>query len=192
MRDDVVLHVVHLDQDDPRKCTARRMEREGTVVLHSDLRRLPRRGILLDPSADLLLRPDDVRAINRGVSLIALDCSWKHLSSSFDDIGRRSPRLEGRTLPVLLAGNPISWGKPGRLSTVEALAASLFLMGRSDQAERVLSPFRWGSGFIELNAAPLAAYASARDRKELAELQWEFFDEPDDESANGGTVPNVS
>jgi pre-rRNA-processing protein TSR3 len=70
----------------------------------------------------------------------------------------------------------VSWGKPGRLSTAEALAASLYLIGYKEQAFRLLSPFPFGDQFMELNKEPLNAYIEARSRKELTELQWEFFD----------------
>ena len=84
--------------------------------------------------------------------------------------------LEPRSLPTLLASNPVSWGKSGRLSTAEALAASLYLMGRNEQAIRVLNPFPFGEQFMELNKEPLNAYIGALSREELTGLQWEFFD----------------
>ena len=79
-------------------------------------------------------------------------------------------------LPLLLAANPVNWGKPGKLTTVEALAASLYLMGRVEQCKELLSKFRWGERFLELNQEPLDAYADAKSSAELVSLQFEFFD----------------
>ena len=79
-------------------------------------------------------------------------------------------------LPLLLAANPVNWGKPGKLSTAEALATVLYLIGRAKQARQVLGAFRWGERFFELNKEPLEAYAAASSSSELVELQFEFFD----------------
>jgi pre-rRNA-processing protein TSR3 len=79
-------------------------------------------------------------------------------------------------LPLLLAANPVNWGKPGRLTTAEALATVLFLLGREEQARETLGAFRWGERFFELNKEPLEAYAAASSSAELVELQFEFFD----------------
>jgi len=79
-------------------------------------------------------------------------------------------------LPLLLAANPVNWGKPGRLTTAEALATVLYLVGEREQAEQVLGAFRWGQRFFELNREPLDAYALAKTSAELVELQFEFFD----------------
>jgi pre-rRNA-processing protein TSR3 len=91
----------------------------------------------------------------------------------------KNTRLEGRTLPCVLAANPVSWGKPGRLSTAEALALSLVLIGRWDQAKEIMKPFRFSDSFFNLNNEPLEAYSSAKTNAELAEIQWEFFDKPE-------------
>ena len=88
----------------------------------------------------------------------------------------RRTRLQPRMLPLLLAANPVNWGKPGKLSTVEALAASLYLMGRVEQCRELLSKFRWGERFLELNQEPLEAYAAATSSAEMVSLQFEFFD----------------
>ncbi len=173
----VPLHVVHLDQDDPRKCSARRMAKAGNAILHFDARRAPKRGFLLDPNCGVLMGPDDKITIDRGGSIVALDCSWKRVEESLDAISRHT-RLEGRTLPVLLAANPISWGKPGRLSTSEAFAASLYILGRKEQARAVLSSFPYSDQFFKLNMEPLEAYYDAKTNAELSEIQWEFFDRP--------------
>jgi pre-rRNA-processing protein TSR3 len=113
--------------------------------------------------------------IDLGGSMVALDCSWKKVEDSLLMLDRKT-KLESRALPILLASNPVSWGKPGRLSTAEALAASLYLMGRKEQSIRILDPFPFGKQFMELNKGPLNAYIGALSREELTELQWEFFD----------------
>ena len=180
MGEDVPLHIIHLDQDDPKKCTARKLGKRKLATLHFNTRRPPRRGYLLDPSAGIILGPDDIPLINKGASLVTLDCSWKRLDESLNQIRKISPRLDGRTLPLVLAANPVSWGQPGRLSTAEALAMCLVLMNHDDQAQRLLSPFSWGDQFFLLNEEPLLAYKNAHSREELIDLQWEFFDKPDD------------
>ncbi len=106
MKEDVPLHIIHLDQDDPKKCTARKLASRNLATLHFSTRRPPRRGYLLDPSAGIILGPDDLPLINRGAALVALDCSWKRLEESLNEISNLSPRLEGRTLPLVLAANP--------------------------------------------------------------------------------------
>ena len=176
--DPIPLHIIHLSQDDPRKCTARKLASRGLANIHENNRRPPRRGILLDPLAGVILGPADRAVIDAGASLVALDCSWKQIVQSLADIAARSPALAGRTLPVVLAGNPVSWGKPGRLSTVEALSVSLILLGRRDQGEDILRPFSIGEQYLTLNRKPLEAYEEATSNSELVELQWEFFDKP--------------
>ena len=176
---DVPLHIIHLDQDDPKKCTARKLASRDLARLHFDTRRPPRRGFLLDPSSGIILGPDDLPMIERGAALVALDCSWKQLDESISKIRKTSSRLEPRTLPLVLASNPVSWGKPGRLSTAEALAMCLILLNKGEQAERLLSPFSWGEQFFILNKEPIEAYRNAKSREELVSLQWEFFDKPE-------------
>jgi pre-rRNA-processing protein TSR3 len=84
---------------------------------------------------------------------------------------------------LLLAANPVNWGKPGKLTTVEALAAALYLMEHDRQATELLSKFRWGEQFINLNKEPLRAYREAKSSAELVSLQFEFFDiEVDDDA----------
>tara|TARA_B100002052_G_C15683894_1_gene507494 strand:+ start:59 stop:595 length:537 start_codon:yes stop_codon:yes gene_type:complete len=176
---DIPMHIIHLNQDDPKKCTARAMERAGCAIIHHHVNHAPRRGFLLDPSAGLILGPEDIPLIDRGASIVGLDCSWKQLESSMESI-LGNTKLKPRTLPLVLPANPVSWGKPGRLSTAEAMALCAAIMGRIEQAERILRPFRFGKEFLELNAEPIREYQECKTNQEIVEKQWSFFDPPND------------
>lgn len=172
------MHAIYLAQDDRKKNTALRLSRAGLITLHKSLRRLPRRGVILDPECGKVLGPEDHAILRAGGVITALDCSWRLIDSSLDSIRKRT-RLLHRTLPVLLAANPVNWGKPGMLSTVEALGAALCLLGNDEQAESLLSKFNWGLRFLELNAEPLSVYADCATSEELVEAQFLFFDRPE-------------
>ena len=173
----VPLHIIHLDQDDPKKCTAKKMQKFGNAILHNKVRKSPKRGFLLNPLSPEILGPDDTSMVNLGASIVALDCSWKQIDESLDHI-QKDTELINKTLPLVLAANEVSWGKVGRLSTVEAFAISLWVLGKEEQARDILKPFRFGEQFIELNKEPLDAYSNAETNKELEMIQWEYFDKP--------------
>ena len=171
---DIPLHVIHLNQDDPKKCTAKKLSSHGLVKLHEQMRNVPRRGFLLDPMANIIINPNDKKLIELGASIVVLDCSWKKISESIDKLSNTS-KLERRVLPLLLAANQVSWGKIGRLSSVEAFAAALIITGYWNYAEIILKPFKFGKQFIELNYEPLKAYSNASSIEEMIMLQNEFF-----------------
>tara|TARA_B100000575_G_scaffold292688_1_gene301762 strand:+ start:339 stop:863 length:525 start_codon:yes stop_codon:yes gene_type:complete len=168
------LHVIHLNQDDPKKCTSRKLHQSGLINLHESVNSAPRRGYLLNPHAKTVLAPEDVGLVLLGGSIVVLDCSWKQIEDSLNLIDGRT-RLEGRILPLLLAANPVSWGKVGRLSSVEALGASLAILGLWEQASSVVEPFPFGEQFLNLNKKPLEAYSKAHSREDIIEIQREFF-----------------
>ena len=172
---DVSVHAVWLAQDDPKKNTAVLASKRGNLKLHKRINTLPKRGIILEPLCGKVFGPEDHALIINGGSLVGLDCSWAHIEESVTQVMRRT-RLQPRMLPLLLAANPVNWWKPGRLTTAEALATVLYLIGRVKQARDVLGAFRWGERFFELNKEPLDAYAQAQTSAELVELQFEFFD----------------
>ena len=172
----VAVHALWLAQDDPKKNTAVLASKRGNMTLHKTVKTLPRRGIILEPLCGKVFGPEDHEMLlERGGAIVGLDCSWAQIESSVEVVMRRT-RLQPRMLPLLLAANPVNWGKPGRLTTAEALASVLYLAGRKEQAREVLGAFRWGQRFFELNQEPLDAYAAARSSSELIELQFEFFD----------------
>lgn len=173
---DVKVHALWLAQDDPKKNTAVLANKRGDLKLHKKINTLPRRGIILEPLCGKVFGPEDHPLIlEQGGAVVGLDCSWAHIESSVQQVMKRT-RLQPRMLPLLLAANPVNWGKPGRLTTAEALATVLYLVGRTEQAAQVLGAFRWGSRFFELNQEPLDAYAAATSSAELVALQFEFFD----------------
>ena len=127
----------------------------------------------------VILGPEDIPLIDRGASIVSLDCSWKQLGPPMESILQKT-KLKPRTLPLVLPANPVSWGKPGRLSTAEAMALCAAIMGRIEQAKRILRPFRFGKEFLELNAEPIAEYQNCKTNQEIVERQWSFFDRPID------------
>ena len=173
------VHAIWLEQDDPKKNTAVKLSKHNLVKLHRRLNRLPKRGIVLDPLCGKVLGPEDRDIIDSGGALVGLDCSWVNIESSVEQITKQT-KLERRTLPLFLAANPVNWGKVSKLSTAEALAASLWILGHEDRGRLLLSKFNWGSSFIELNLEPLIAYSSANTSQEVVSLQFEFFDIRDD------------
>jgi pre-rRNA-processing protein TSR3 len=92
-----------------------------------------------------------------------------------DDVFEFSSRGVLRCLPYLVAANPVNYGVPTKLSTVEALASALYIAGHEDEAERLLSIFKWGPSFIVLNRELLETYRCARDSCEVVDMQKRFI-----------------
>lgn len=168
------LFVLHAGQCDRKKCTALKLARfEKARLLSGPF--FPPGILLLDPfSPTLLSRADLPLAERKGI--LAVDCSWDLIDShSFGDI-LKTRRTRPRSLPYLLASNPVKFGQPYRLSTLEALAAALVILGKRRQAEELLGIYTWGPRFLEVNREPLGEYANAKDETELRALQKEYSD----------------
>ena len=160
-----------MHQDDPHKCTSARLihfklARPIQAVKNSTLRN----SIVLNPFAKEVLFPGDRTAIEEW-GIIIIDCSWAKVDGAF------SKRFIGENLrlPMLLAGNPINYGHPQRLSSVEALAAALFIANFKREAEILLKSFKWGHTFIQLNRRPLKDYSLAKSRQEIGIIEGEYF-----------------
>ncbi|AGB01269.1 DUF367 family protein [Methanoregula formicica] len=151
---------------DPRKCTVKKLERAGFLKIFQKLQQVPRNTLILDPTAERALSPAD-RFVK---SLTVLDCSWEVL-----DTGAISSWRIRRALPFLMAANPVNFGKPCKLSSVEAVAAALYIMGEKDRAKELLSKVNWGIRFLEVNKEPLELYASAKDSTEVVKYQALFI-----------------
>ena len=167
------LHVRYEGDDDPKKCSARKLARFDLVTLHHSARETPS-GIVLDPFADRALSPADAPESEYTAPnnrLITLDCSWETAEAE-------AFRLDGphRSLPFLVAANPVNYGTPFQLNTVEAFAGALCILGYREKAEEILGKFRWGHTFLELNEEPLRRYAECADSSAVIDVQSEYLD----------------
>jgi len=162
--------VYHAEQDDPKKCTTLKLKRFGMARVVHKVRWLPQGAVVLNPFSSKAFSPADRSTIVRR-GLAAIDCSWIHASQVFE----LNMHGASRALPYLIAANPVNYGAPTKLSTVEALAAALYIAGFREEAEKLLSKFKWGLEFIRLNQKLLDAYATARDSAEVVELQKKFM-----------------
>ncbi|MCH7560454.1 MAG: DUF367 domain-containing protein, partial [Thaumarchaeota archaeon] len=79
-----------------------------------------------------------------------------------------------RKLPPLLAGNPVNYSKLNKLTTVEALSASLFIMGFKAQSLDLLNKFKWGHTFYELNQNLLDEYSKLENENQIELILKDF------------------
>jgi Uncharacterized conserved protein len=163
---------MEFSEDDPKKCTGRKMVRAGFAV-----RTNRPIGVVLNPMAHLIISVEDRElAINKGITII--DSSWNKSDERFF---KRYLKYDSRRLPLLLAGNPVNFGKPFKLSSVEAAIASYYILGDLEIALRLSSLVKWGRTFVELNRELLEAYRG-KDRKgievEESEIIGKILGEP--------------
>jgi len=164
------LLVYLMRQDDPKKCTSAKLFRFGYASAVTRPSEIPSLTMVLNPFATTILLPSDHDvAVRHGIC--AIDCSWEKAEPVFK---RRFSRCE-RKLPILLAANPTNYAQAGLLSSVEALAAALSILGVRRRAIEMLSLFKWGPTFLTLNREPLDDYARARNAGDVEEIQRSYF-----------------
>jgi len=144
-------------QDDPKKCTAAKMVKFG---LAQNISKIGNNGLVLDPFSKKTLLPKDRFLVN---SVVGIDCSWNLANQAF------SKKFNGikRKLPPLLAGNPVNYSKLNKLTTAEALSASLIIMGYKDQGLELLDKFKWGHTFYELNENLFDEYSKLENEEQI-------------------------
>jgi pre-rRNA-processing protein TSR3 len=158
--------IYHARQCDPKRCTGLKLKRHGLARLVNKTRFLPKRAIVLNPFSEIAFSPADRKRVE-DFGLVALDCSWEHA----EKVLLKHVKGTSRCLPILIAGNPVNFGKATKLTTVEALAAALYIAGFKQEAKKLLSIFTWGHTFIELNHAMLENYAAALNSTEIIKMQ---------------------
>ena len=171
MQKPVKIVVYHAGQCDPKKCTALKLKRHGMIRIIRQTKFLPKRAVVLNPFSKIAFSPADRQRIEKS-GLTALDCSWEHA----EKVLLKRVRGTSRCLPFLIAGNPVNFGKPTKLTTVEALAAALYITGLREEANQLLSIFKWGHTFVEINQERLENYAKAKDSTEIIRLQAYFVE----------------
>jgi pre-rRNA-processing protein TSR3 len=166
---EIPLYLVRVGDDHPKACTGRRLLDRRLATAPPARSRRAARALLLDPYAPTPVSAADAALARRG-GVIVVDCSWNRLS----DRGRFEPgTVPGaggaahRRLPWLLAANPQHYGRLAELNTVEALAATLHLLGEAPRARALLEGFSGGPGFFTINAEALAAYSAATNADEV-------------------------
>ena len=155
-------------QDDPFKCTAAKLAK---FRIAEAVRFIKRDAIVLNPFSPTILTRRDAEIAD---SVCAVDCSWEKA----DDVARHQKVFSagiGRRLPAMLAANPTNYAKLGKLSTAEALAGALYIMGEKKVAEEIMNKFKWGHTFLELNANLLEDYSNAETQEQIAQVEQEYF-----------------
>ncbi len=148
---------LYLRQDDPKKNTVLKLAKKGIIKIVRDLRHVPRGLLILNPFEDKIVTPQDHDiVVNRGI--LVVDCSWSKSTITFKRIGRF---LKGhhRRLPFLVSANPSHYGKPYMLTSAEALAATLYIVGLKDYAFEIMKNFKWGLEFLRINYERLENYS---------------------------------
>lgn len=167
----VKLYIYHAGQCDPKKCTAKKLEKHGFVKTLK-MNRIPKGAVVLNPFAMRSISSEDRPQIEEK-GLVVIDCSWNRINDMHDVFKSRGI---SRSMPYLVAANPVNYGVPTQLSTVEALAAAIFIVGFPEHAETILSIFKWGPHFLQLNADPLEEYAHAKSSTEIIEIQKAYLE----------------
>ncbi len=169
----VPITIYYTAQDDPKKNTAVRLGKKGLARLVDDQKHLRDHMVLLNPFAKKAISKEDLPTM-RKYGLLGLDCSWKQAEAMFPVL---QGKVRSRALPFLVAASPAKFGTPFELSTAEAIAAALMIVGEERQARRIMSTVPWGPTFFEVNAEPFADYALCNTSAEIVEAQMAYLED---------------
>ena len=136
------------------------------------IHQIPRGAVVLNPFSEKAVSYED-RPLVENKGIVGLDCSWNKVSksASFFSLSKYH-----RSLPFLIAANPVNFGKPCILSTNEAIAATFYITGFKDEAHHIMDGFKWGHSFIEMNYDLLEAYSDVKTSEEVVQIQNEFLE----------------
>ena len=74
-----------------------------------------------------------------------------------------------------MAANTVNYGRPLKLSCAEALAATLYITGFKEEGDILLSKFKWGPAFYEINEELFVKYASCIDSAGVVQVQNDYI-----------------
>lgn len=170
MKNEIRLYVYHTNEDDPRKCSAKKLEKFGYIKIEKQIRKTPTNTILLNPFAEKSISKEDLK-LAKEIGILAVDCSWKNAENSFEYLDKRN---NSRALPFVVAANPVNFGKSFKLTTLEAFATSLYIFDEVKKAVEILNLYKWGPHFLSLNKEPLEEYRQAKTSKEIVEIMKKY------------------
>ena len=166
----IKLSMLYFDQCDPKKCTGKKMERLGLLKEIKFNRNYG--GILLTPNGKKICSIEDHDIIaTKGICVI--DCSW----AKFEEMHLDLHKIETRSLPFMVAVNPVNFGKPFKLSCSEAFAACLFLGGFEKEARFIMDHFKWGEHFFKVNEELFNKYKGIKSQEELKQIQEKYIND---------------
>ena len=139
------LFCLHFNGCDREKCTALKLARLNLVEVLSKIKGRNLNAVVLNPFSRKEINATDREDIVK-YGLIVIDCSWKRIFNQKDFNLKNS-----RKLPPLIAANPVNYGKWEKLSSVEALAAALYITNFNMCGDLILSKFSWGVEFKNIN-----------------------------------------
>lgn len=160
--------VLELKQDDPSKCTAAKLVKFDLI---RSTRFVPNNTIVLNPLSKIILSKTDK---DLAKSICAIDCSWNYFNETFRKFKILHKRVN-RRLPLLLAGNPVNYSKIGKLTTAEAIAGCLYILGFKSYAEELMNKFKWGHTFIDLNFELLELYKEQDNSDQILKIEKDYF-----------------
>jgi len=79
------------------------------------------------------------------------------------------------SVPFLVAANPVNYGKPLRLNCAEAFAACFFIAGMKDLGDEIMSKFKWGAAFYDINRELFQKYAACETSADVVKVQNEWI-----------------
>ena len=166
----IKLSMLYFDQCDPKKCTGKKMERLGLLKEIKFNRNYG--GILLTPNGKKISSIEDHDIIaTKGICVI--DCSW----AKFEEMHLDLHKIETRSLPFMVAVNPVNFGKAYKLSCAEAFAACLFLGGFEKEARFIMDHFKWGEHFFKVNEELFGKYKGVTSQEELKQIQEKYIND---------------
>uniref|UniRef100_A0AC35UAY9 18S rRNA aminocarboxypropyltransferase n=1 Tax=Rhabditophanes sp. KR3021 TaxID=114890 RepID=A0AC35UAY9_9BILA len=178
-----VLRMFDYNQCDPKRCSGRKLMRFNLIEHQKFTNKFP--GLVLSPTGTSTICPNDRDfIINNGLAVV--DCSWNEVDNT---PLHRVKAQEHRLLPFMIAANPVNYGKPCKLTCVEALAAGLYIIGEREAAKVIMSKFKWGLNFIEMNKEPLEIYTRCKSSNDIIEAQNKYIQKITKESDDNKNQP---
>ena len=166
----IKLSMLYFDQCDPKKCTGKKLERLGLLKEIKFSRNYG--GILLTPTGKKICSIEDHDIISKK-GICVIDCSW----AKFEELHLDLHKIETRSLPFMVAVNPVNFGKAYKLSCAEAFAACLFLGGFEKEARFLMDHFKWGEHFFKVNEELFWKYRGITSQDELKNIQEKYIND---------------